>query len=286
MHLQISFFQIKPTLIGVAMVLLFAAVNAQPATAFQTEEVNLKEATESIKDAYEKIGEMVKKGQLEKATELMTKDSADTYIADLVTEAIFMTSPPKIDDLPGDIPEEFRKEIEEDMKRQFESQKETRVKVEELISKYGLKKFKEKKYSPMASDDLIEEMKSGILESLDKSDSRFKAAVEFKKLTGNYHLNLFNGELQKEIEFDGDVATLEVELNLDEMEMGDEELPDVEMEIMMPPLFIKFEKADKGWKFAGIDEEKTAEAEEEFMEEMNAEGGFGEPEPRRKSDFL
>ena len=237
----------------------------------QTAKVEKSEAEKAAVQVFAKLQKLINKKDYESASKLMTQEAYD----ELTSNAIMMALSISQAEFAGADPLVGR--------------------VKRTLAKFNLNKIKLPKFmnDPMMEppteeeEKELEELEQKIIKQLDKADVRALALRELDKVMAEMvmGMNPFEGKVTGS-SLEKEVVTLEIELEMPEMEMfgpgdgfieieddgqfpeGVDELGGM-MEMEMPPMFLLFKQEAGNWKYAGFDEEK--------MEAAFGESGFDIP---------
>ena len=255
----------------------------QEASQQKDDKSSSKKLDPEVKKVYREIAKLLEADKLEKASKLMTSKAAERLVSSRVTQAM-MTQAFFIDFDDDEMSEGLTREMREQFEKQIKEQKEATKKIAAVAKKYGLEKLKLDNKKLEFNGDMsdfekiqkeIKAYRSKVEKALSKKKNRWEIATEFHKVSKKFNPSLFESEIIKH-QIKGDLVTLELK---PAVEFGDEEIEDegVEFEFEVPHVFVNFRKTKDGWRYDGVDEKKTMEAERKMMEEMgDGDGGFGE----------
>ena len=237
----------------------------------QAAKVEKSDAEKATVAVFEKLQKLIKNKDYESASKLMTQEAYDELTANAIMMALSISQ----SEFAGADPLVGR--------------------VKRTLAKFNLNKIKlpnfviEPMMEPPTEEEEkeLDELEQKIIKQLDKAEVRALALRELDKVLSEMvmGMNPFEGKVTGS-SLEKEVVTLEIELEMPEMEMfgpgdgfieieDDGPLPEglpaegrdelggmIEME--MPPMFLLFEQEAGSWKYAGFDEEKMEAAFSDF----------------------
>lgn len=246
---------------------------ASPSVQAQDEKSEAKksEAVEKVvREQFKKIKKLAADGKWKKLGSAMTKEAADEFCSRQVISAMGLQK--ILDQLPMSV--ESLEDAADAVTDVFDEYKIDTDKFDiSSVMKIGGQQASSDKDEKKAKK-AAKELNSSIVKRLDKNGKRWEIVGKlFKAQAGSmFAINPINGEIKKVI-VKKDAVLAKVVPAPPKQEGG------VQIRIMTPPVYIRFEKREKkGWLFCGTDQKETEKARKEFMKNQGNPGNAEEDE--------
>ncbi len=218
----------------------------------------------AAKATFLKISNLVKKRQYESAAKLMTKDEAKKFATSTVVGALGMVLLFKEFDVKSLKEEGYNDEMIRDIQAKMKQQFQTVKKIRELSKKFGLEKFQITGPLENITEKQVADFERKIETWLLKQDNRWEIVSAFHGIVETGFPQIWFAKFVSQKHDDGGLV---VELKPDYSSLKKIMDASGDKKNQGPSIFVRFKKTKAGWRFDGVDDEKTAAAVEKFMDD-------------------
>ena len=223
----------------------------------------------------QEINQHMKAGEWNEVADRMTEKAWDDWCETLVVECISLAGI-EIDmgfAMPG--MEKAQEEINDVLEKHELDQIEIETPSIEIHMGEAGDDDQEEDIEVEDSEDVSDEQSRKILDALDADNDRYAVVQELWKARSSspFSATVFGGKVEKQ-ETENEVVNLTITPTV---VTSEDDQPGVVIQIMAPPVVVNIQKVKGTWKYAGTNEEKSAEAMKNFKPDMMMDG--------RREDF-